>query len=168
MAEKYSLWILPTDKLKSSLEDVIKKLAKKYNSSLFEPHLTLIGGFNSSLNEIKQGTKKLAYLIKPFIIKTGEISFSTTYYQNVFLRVKSSACLMDVNLKAKKIFKLENDIFMPHISLLYGNQSLKIREQAVSRIKIPEAKFIADKIIVVPSIPDPKEWKHLVEYNLSS
>jgi 2'-5' RNA ligase len=71
---------------------------------------------------------------------------------------------MEANLKAKRIFQIDNDVFMPHISLFYGKHKMKLREKIASEIELPKYKYFkAEKIIVVPSTQNPTEWEHLAE-----
>ena len=167
MKKRYSLWIIPSSSLKKSLDEIILKLAKKYKSPKFEAHMTLLGDINSDEKTIIQKTKKLVSKTKTFPLQLGEISFSTTYFQSVFVRVKSTAKLMETNLKAKRIFQMDNNVFMPHISLLYGNHKMILREKIAKEIKLPKNKsFKAKNIIVVPSTQTPAEWEHLAEIPL--
>jgi 2'-5' RNA ligase len=164
MKNLYSLWIIPSSSLKKSLDEIILKLAEKYKSPKFEAHMTLLGDIDSDEETIIQKTKRFASKIKTFPLELGEISFSTTYFQSVFVRVKSTAKLLDANLKAKRIFRMDNNVFMPHISLLYGNHGMILREKIVSEIELSKTKdFKADNIIIVPSTNNPNEWKHLAK-----
>lgn len=164
---KYTLWVMPPDPVKSILQKIILDLSKKYKTPSFEPHMTLLGDIEVSEEEIMAGTKKLALMLKPFNLALGEVSFSTTYFQSVFVRVKSSAKLMQANLLAKQIFNIENTLFMPHISLLYGNHDMEAREKIAAEIKLPvDLSFQADKIIIIPTTENPKDWHHLAEVSL--
>ncbi len=159
----YSLWIIPDSKTKESIRKIINKLSKKYNSIIFEPHMTLIGVINCNEKTIIKGVKKLVKTINPFTLTLGDVSFSTTYFQSVFVLVKSTAKLMEVNLSAKKIFKKDNDMFIPHISLLYGNYEMKVREQIAEQIKLPKLSFRAKEIAIVPITQNPSKWKALIK-----
>lgn len=167
MLNLYSLWIIPSPDTKKRLKKIIIDLSKKYDGPVFEPHMTLLGNIHSEESECVKNTKVLASQIKPFTVSFGDISFSTTYFQSVFLRIKSSAKLMEVNLKAKKLFNIKNNVFMPHISLLYGDHEMKIREKISSRIHLPtNLSFKVNQIVVTPSTPNPSEWKHLAEIGI--
>jgi putative endonuclease len=160
----YTIWIIPSQSLKIDLDKIVSRLAKKYKSPIFEPHMTLLGDTEIDEKTMIEKAKLLATKLKAFPLELGEISFSTTYFQSVFVRVNCTAKLMEANLKAKEIYKRENNVFMPHMSLLYGDQDMALREKIIPSVKIPKSsKFIVDKIVVVPSTKDPKEWKHLAE-----
>lgn len=167
MKKQYSLWIAPSRKVQEEVAETITGLSKRLNSPNFEPHVTLIGQFESEEKEAVDQIKKLASSIKPFVIEFSEISFSTTYFQSVFLRVKSSSELMEANLKAKKMLSLKNDVFMPHMSITYGNQTMKERERITSEIKMPENdSFMFNKLILVLTSDEPKEWKQISRVEL--
>lgn len=167
MKSLYSLWIVPPSNIKRPIENIILQLSNKCQSPRFEPHMTLLGDVGFDEKTVIQKTKKLALKIKPFMLTLGETSFSTTEFQSVFIRVKSTAELMEANLRAQEIFQVNNNVFMPHISLLYGNHKMKMREKIASEIQLPNKfSFKAEKIIVVPSTRNPSEWKHLAEISL--
>lgn len=167
MENQYALLIIPPPEIKIILEKIILQLSDKYKGPKFETHLTLLGRIDSDEKTIIEKTKELAQQIKPFFLTLGEISFSNTYFQSVFVRIKSTAELMDANLKAKEKFHMDYCIFMPHISLLYGNHSMKLREKITSEIELPQnLYFTVDKIIVTPDTNNPADWKHLAEINL--
>lgn len=164
---RYTLWVVPAEPVKSILQKIILDLSKKYKTPNFEPHMTLLGDIEVSEEEILAGTKKLASMLKPFNLALGEVSFSTTYFQSVFVRVKSNAKLMQANLLAKQIFNLPNNLFMPHVSLMYGVDDMETREKIAAEIKLPaDLSFQADKIIIIPTTKDPKDWHHLAEIPL--
>lgn len=165
---KYTLWVVPAEPVKYLLQEIILDLSKKYKTPNFEPHMTLLGDIEVKEEEILAGTKKLAAGLKPFTLTLGEVSFSTTYFQSVLVRVKSNAKLMQANLLAKQIFNLPNNLFMPHVSLMYGVDEMETREKIASEIKLPAGlSFQADKIIITPTTKDPKDWKHLTEIDLN-
>ncbi|OGZ35928.1 MAG: hypothetical protein A3I88_03945 [Candidatus Portnoybacteria bacterium RIFCSPLOWO2_12_FULL_39_9] len=157
---QYSIWIIPPEPIFSQLKNVIKKLSEKYDSPIFEPHMTLLGNINQNLPDIEQKLTELASRTNKLELSLGPISFSATYFQSVFVRVNSTAQLMQLNLDAKKLFNMENKVFMPHISLLYGNHDMIIREKAALEVQLPLSSFVVNEFIVTPAIPDPNQWEH--------
>ncbi|EKD91448.1 MAG: hypothetical protein ACD_30C00005G0016 [uncultured bacterium] len=163
----FSIWIVPSGDVKKKLEGVILDLSQKYNSPVFEPHMTLLGDISVDEKSVLEKAKILTSKIKPFTVELGEISFSTTYFQSVFVRIKSNAELMNANLAAKEIFGVDNNVFMPHISLLYGDYDMELREKVAKEIKLPSnLSFNVDKLVIIPSFPEPKDWKHLAKLPL--
>ena len=160
---RYSLWLEPDAKIKNQLQEIICKLAKQHRLPFFEPHITLLGGIETKEEKAISNAEKIAAAFDKFPLVLGEVSFSTTYFQSVFVRVKASAKLMEANIMAKKLFGMENNVFMPHISLLYRDHKMELREKIASRIKLQKLDFLAEKIIVIPESINPADWVHLAE-----
>ena len=157
---KFTVWLIPPEPVYSQIKSIIDRLSSEYKGPSFEPHMTLLGGFSSdNLSETEEKVKDLAKFDK-LDLTLGPVSFSTTYFQSVFVRVNSTTKLMQLNLDAKKMFGRENDVFMPHISLLYGDHDMVMREKAASSVELPSASFVVDKFSITPADSnDPKDWK---------
>ena len=167
MKRLYFLSIDPPTEVGESLQEVITSLSEKYNGPNFEPHITLLGNISSDLETVKQKAKLLVSKLKPFPIYFSEVSFSTTYFQSVFIRVKATAELMDSNILAKEIYKVENKVFMPHMSLIYGNHSMKEREKIASVVKLPKnISFKALKLVIMQDAQNPNDWVHVTEFKI--
>jgi len=154
----YTIWIIPPEPVLTQLRSAIETLAKKYGGPTFTPHMTLLGDIEGDPAEI---TKKMEQLVagkKVLELSLGPVSFSTTYWQDVFVRVNSTGALMQLNLDAKKMFNMKNDVFMPHISLLYGEHDATIREKAAAEVSLPPTSFIAGALVLNPNTPDPSGW----------
>lgn len=158
----YSIVIIPPEPVFTKLKKIIDKLAKEFKGPIFEPHMTLAGNIEMDLPQLEQKLNVLSQIDK-LDLSLGEVSFSTTYFQNIFIRVNSTHELLELNINAKKLFGIENNVFMPHISLLYGDQDMKKREEAASKIKIAPTSFTSDRFIVMPVTPDTREWAHVSE-----
>jgi len=163
MKKLYTIWIIPPEPVYSEVKKIINSLSEKYSGPEFEPHMTLLGNIDLPLPEVIKRTRVLAKSIKKLNLISGPVFFSTTYFQSALLRINSSAELIQLNLEAKKLMDMNNDVFMPHISLMYGDHSMEIRERAASEIKFPKASFVAYKFTITPSTKNPLEWKHLEE-----
>lgn len=156
----YSIWVIPPEPTYSQLKKTVEDLSSTYSGPVFEPHMTLLGDIAKDLAEVEKKTKELASHAAQLELSLGPVSFSTTYFQSVFVRVNSTAQLMQLNLGAKKLFGRENDVFMPHISLLYGDHDMQTREKAAGQIHLPTATFVVREFVIVRAGPDPKDWKH--------
>lgn len=122
--------------------------------------MTLLGDIDMDLPKMEQKAKELAKGVGKLELSLGPVSFSTTYFQSVFVRVNSTAKLMQLNLDAKKLFGVENSVFMPHISLLYGDHDMATREEAASKVKLAESSFVINEFVITPSTMNPNEWVH--------
>lgn len=41
----YSIWLIPDGEVYKTVSSIIQNIAKEYGGPLFEPHITLLGGF---------------------------------------------------------------------------------------------------------------------------
>ncbi|MBI3980519.1 hypothetical protein HY345_00815 [Candidatus Microgenomates bacterium] len=158
---QYSVWVIPPEPLYGNLKKIIDSLATKFHGPTFEPHMTLFSVADLNLSQVKE---TLSLLTKPeneLALSLGPVSFSTTYYQSVFVRVNSTAQLMQLNLNAKKYFNLNNDVYMPHMSLIYGAHDLKTRENIASQIKLTEEKFVGKDLTIIEFRENTTKWEHL-------
>lgn len=158
MFERYSIWALPEQSTEEELRAIILLLSQLYSGPHFEPHMTLLGDIKAEPNRLVDIVDELAENIDELKLNLGEISFSTTFFQSVFVRVLVTAQLMEQNLRAKRLLRLENNLFMPHVSLLYGDHDMQTREQAVSQVVLPNKTYNATRLALVPSTTNPAEW----------
>lgn len=165
---KYSIWIVPPEPIEAHLRQTVEKLAKEFKGPIFEPHMTLLGDIEGDIADFKEKAQQLASTIDELELSLGSVSFSTTYFQSVFVRVNSTAKLMNLNLEAKKLFGVSNNVFMPHISLLYGDHEMQVREKASSTVKLPEVSFTVKELVVIPATNNPDEWEHLLTIPFSN
>lgn len=156
---KYSVWIIPPQPVFDELNEVIKDLSVEYNGPVFKPHMTILGSIDRELSDIQKAVETVAKNTKKLNLSLGPVSFSTTYFQSVLVRVDSTAQLMQLNLDIKKLLDIENNVFMPHISLMYGNHDMEIREKIAAKIKLQSNSFIATEIVIIPEKSEPKEWE---------
>src|SRR3989338_2326241 len=159
---KYSIWVIPPQPIFNEVSKVINDLSVEYKCPVFKPHMTVLGSIDRKLSDIRKAVETVANDTERLSLSLGPVSFSTTYFQSVRVRVNSTAQLTQLNLDIKKLLDIENNVFMPHISLMYGNHDMKIREKIAEKIKLQSSSFVADKIVIVPEKSEPEEWEPIV------
>lgn len=166
MREKFSIWALPEKSTENDLQSIIIYLSLLYGGPIFQPHLTLIGDVGRDQGHMIEAAHLLAEDLEEFRLRLGEVSFSTTFFQSVFVRALATAQIMEKNLQAKKILRLENNVYMPHVSLLYGDHSMRTREEAMHKVVLTSNNFNVERFVLVPSTPDPSEWEILYQVDV--
>ena len=168
----YSLWLIPSEiNQKKYLSNLVKNLADKHLGPIFEPHLTILGDVQLELDELSEKVKRVAEKSPVVQLETSSVEYSTTYYQCIFVRVKPTPELMQLYDDLKDALELKKpSVFMPHISLFYGNLSYQERQEVVSSLQIDTQKFTSQTIVITPSGADvePEKWDHLLELALSA
>lgn len=156
---KYSIWIIPPEPIFNQLSKVISELSSKYRCPIFGPHLTILGNIDHELSEIKRVVEKIVSDLDNLNLSFGPVSFSTTYFQSVLIRINSTAKLMRLHFDIKKLLKDENIVYMPHISLMYGNHDMETRERIALGLNFHLRSFIAKQVVIIPEKPKPIDWK---------
>jgi hypothetical protein len=166
----YTIWLIPKEMaVKSYLASIVRDLVHEYHGPEFEPHITLLGDVSVSLEEIIENCTLLATKTKPLTLETGTVEYSTTYYQNLFVRIKPTPQLMTAYTTAKDIFNLTTpSVFMPHMSLLYGNDTFDQKHHMMETLEFTPQRFTVSSLIITPGGENPpSEWKHLAEIPLN-
>lgn len=159
----FSIWLVPPKPLHTKLTAIVEKLAREYGGPVFEPHLTLIGGVPMDEEPLIEKARQLATQAAPLELELEAVAFSTTYFQSVFVRVKPTVPLLELNVMASEMFAVPNTLFMPHLSLLYGEHPMAIRAEAAATVVLEPEKFVVDHMTVIPATFDPKGWTHQAE-----
>ncbi len=164
---KYGFWIIPENDLYNELNSIIRKYSIVHKTPIFVPHLTLHGVVSSTDEEVVEVVRKVVKSLTPFNLELGQAEFSNTYYQCVFARVKTSASLFNANAAINNGFKVEKQVFMPHMSLVYGDFTVEEREKIAHEITIDNKFFEANKVSIVRAdSPNPDLWAIVEQMNL--
>ena len=137
---QYSIWILSEGKAQETLAGVIHRLAKKYQGPIFEPHLTLLSPIPEKKEVVIEKAVEIAKSFSPYKLTTTSIDYGTTYFQCVFVRVKATKPLIETAMLTQKLFGI-NKLFIPHITLFYGNVDLETRKKNCEGNKLIKFKF---------------------------
>lgn len=160
--DKLSVWLLPPKKIQAVYEPL--------TTPKFEPHITIIGAvaLKGEVKSILQVLGSAVKNIRPIPIELTEVSASTTYFQCVFARVKPNLELFRTYQLIKSVLRYSDPaMFVPHMSLVYGNIGLEERFALTQKIKLPITNFTADRICVVNADSiNPKTWKHIADYKM--
>ena len=106
-------WLIPAAPARDYFREIIGRLAARYGSPVFEPHLTLAVREDAS----SQGEERLTRLPAEAVeVSTTGIAFSTQFTKTLFVRCAASPLLLQFRAL---LGAAEDEIFDPHLSLLY-------------------------------------------------
>lgn len=168
-AESMTVWGMVAPPLHNELAELVGFGVQQGWTPDFEPHCTIVGSWTAEPDQFIAQVKAVAPQFSALPIELGEVGISTTYFQNVFVRVMTTAALMELHLAIKTaLLDTREYFFMPHISLVYGNQAPSQRQTMATELK-PKLKITSgwlDRLVITPSTPDPASWHHLAEIKL--
>jgi 2'-5' RNA ligase len=113
----------PNEKLKR----IITNLSGKYDSPVFDPHVTLLGGIVGEEKKVIKDFEEFANEFKNINISLSRLADSEAYFKCVFANVKKTNAVMSANKKCRSVFPSVGNSYMPHLSLIYGCYTKKTR-----------------------------------------
>ncbi len=121
----YAIWLTFQKDDENLLQDIINKLSKKYNSDSFKPHITAYALLvDIELDKMSKICQNISTELKPFDVHFLNISYSDYFWKTLFVNLKPSRIMTEIHENvSEKIQKLENNVFEPHISLIYKKMS---------------------------------------------
>jgi 2'-5' RNA ligase len=174
-ASGYSLWLVPEWKSVAHIafQQVIRELAKEYCMPNFVPHVTLLGGVQGDEKTILKETQELAALIAPYEIELEDIGSNGTYFQNLFLKVRSTKSVMNANSLAQQFFQVDAGDYFPHLSLAYGDcpperVAVLRRHVSVRYPKLAEIPFWATGVELWSTDGEVKDWCKIAKLPFSA
>ncbi|NGP87540.1 2'-5' RNA ligase family protein [Fodinibius halophilus] len=159
---KYSLWFEPTGDTAYKLQERIKKLSKKHDTPVFSPHVTLLGSIKLSETESITLTNTLASSVHPFELELTRAGYQNKFYQSLFVHVKKTEQLVDARKKAQRLFNMNSEDYMPHLSLLYGDLTKEEKERLLNLVgRTFYIQFSVKSIVLMQTDGLPKDWKRI-------
>jgi len=164
----YALWMKPSGEIFEALFRTIRKLADDLATVVFDPHMTLLANLGGSEQEIRRRSEELAGRIKPFRVFLTEPSYREEYFRCLFMRVEETPSVMSANALAQRIFKRPNEIYEPHVSLVYGHLPEERKKLIIQDLpKNVETDFQAKTIYVIKADSShPRDWHELAAFRL--
>lgn len=177
-APQYSIWWMPEGELLTKLQMLINTLgqefkANQYGAESFAPHITVIpeiktNNLEALVSNLEQFVCTLDGAVR---FELAEIDKGKTFYQCCFAKAEVNDLMLKTINQARERFRPEivNTLFMPHLSLLYGDFPEDVRSKAVKRakelIKLPQT-FLGNKISLWTSGESAKDWQKVEEFEV--
>lgn len=142
---------------------IINRLAEKYRSETFQPHLTLAGVPDWPEQRMIQAVEQIRCSTYPFELLTSKVRCKSFPYQKITLEVEKTEALESFHQEIDKIFEGDySKKAYPHISLLYSPLSCKNLQNEWKEIEqgCPN-DVLGNKIALVHCKGTPKDWRTL-------
>jgi 2'-5' RNA ligase len=151
------------------LSQHILRLAQRYGTPPFEPHVTLAGGLWGPLDKVRSLTRELASSLHPFPVLTGLPAGEDVFFRALYLTVRRSRPLMRANRLAADLFSLPRLPYRPHVSLLYGDLSARRKAAIIEQLQsVDFPSFETRSLHVVDTARPVLEWRELGEFPLAA
>ncbi len=163
---KYSLWVSPEkgSELHTKLQNLIENLAKRFQTPVFEPHVTLLGDIEAT-PEISDKVTKLSQMITPYKITLDFLDYTDNLYQSLVIRTLATLRVLDANKKTRDVFNRHSDsLYVPHISLIYVRDlENQVKQGLIKEIgdQFKGVEFLAESIQISEQLAGGRieDWK---------
>lgn len=160
-ANRYSLWLEPDGVAADALHAIIDRLAAEHGGPCFRPHLTLLGGIETTEAAVVAGAARLAATLAPLTLQLDDFGATETYFQALFATARPTTALLAARAAAEATFpEAPSTTYIPHVSLLYGHPEPATKQAIVDALRgtLPPS-FVARILTVNTSGPDVAAWR---------
>jgi hypothetical protein len=165
-------WLIPTEPVRSYFQSVISDLAQRYDAPVFEPHVTVHVGANSTAT----GNRVLSYaqrVCKRIVLQALEVGGSAEFTKTLFVQFAVTPQLQQLNHSIRKEVQDSSDYALnPHLSLLYTSLSIQDRHVLTHSIEVSFSVVTFDLLKAVrclsptQSRADVEAWRVVAEKQL--
>jgi len=154
---RFSLWIVPPGPLRRLLETVVARFAGRFDTPVFEPHVTVLGDLACRFDEARGGARAVAGEVAPFEVTFDGFGSDEAFFRAAYLHVRRTRELVRARCAAERIFadrRSGDEAFEPHLSLAYGSFDETVAREicgAASRRGLESASFIATRLTLAES-----------------
>ena len=165
----YSLWLRPVQTQIDELTKIISRLAHRYHTAPFPPHITLLPSITAPTDTIKKTCGQIIERHQAFDIRLKKIACTQEYYRNLYILAETETTLIKLYEDAKTLLKHENnECFMPHVSLLYGKLEIEKQKILKAELKSSISKvFSCQRLDIYNTTGKESEWQLIESYNLA-
>jgi len=166
----YSVWLTPEGNEALPLKRLIADLSRSLHSSLFLPHVTLLGGVSRPQGSIIDDCRCLAAGMPSFRVHFTGVGWRDSYFRCLYLNVDPCPSLLRARATAVDTCGVVNDrLFLPHLSLAYGEfDEARKRVIACNVIHPYPPGFNVTHLDLVRTQGRPEDWRLIERFPLAS
>jgi 2'-5' RNA ligase len=167
-------WLIPAEPAHRFFQDLINDLARRYDAPVFEPHVTIYVGADST-DAVGTALSKAARDCEPIVLQALEVSHSDEFIKTLFVEFGLNSKLQRLNQVIRSATQNSSDYQLnPHLSLLYKRISTQDRHLLTHLIDVPFPEVTFDSLKAVRCVSptqsraDVEAWGVVAEKPLGS
>jgi len=86
----FAVWLMPEKKHAVLLSEIITQLCKTYSKTPFEPHLTLVSGLCSSIEQVISRLLEMRSTVHPLVLSIDKVDCSEEFFRTLFIQLRPS------------------------------------------------------------------------------
>lgn len=163
----FAIWLMPDIKGCAYLTEVITHLCKTYSGRPFKPHLTLISGLCSSIEQIISKLSNSIKSVLPLELSINKIDYSEDFFKALYIVFNSSKELDNTYALVKtSISENQQKSFLPHVSLLYSDIDIKQKKRIAQSITLDIITILFNTVSVVRPMNTKKGWHDIESWKI--
>jgi len=127
----HSIWLMPAADDEVLLTGIVTRLATRFGTPLFTPHLTVRGDSGLPLPDLVAAMTKAANEVPAFSEAVSGIETSEAFFRSFYARFPVAPALAALK---QALDGRASEPFMPHVSLLYGPVAAGSKADAAAEI----------------------------------
>lgn len=157
-----ALWLVPSPDHESALRTIVAELAERYETPLFEPHVTLyVGTMASGVEPVAAlaSAAEAADVEPPLELSVEGIRSTELWNKTLFIELESSRSLTAISQAAQRALQSPNRYPLePHLSLSYfEGMTAADRQHFIASLSPPASRLRFSSLALVQ--PGPGGWK---------
>ena len=118
----YSLWLTPEGAERAVLAGWIDRLAGRYRTEVFPPHVTLLSGLDGPPAELLATAARAAAGLSLLTICLDGVTGRDEHFRCLFVQAVEATALRAAHESVARAFgRAADPAFLPHLSLVYGS-----------------------------------------------
>lgn len=148
-----AFWLVPAEPEREFFVSIIRVLAEQLQAPVFEPHVTV---FATAATAIAPADLVMKINAEPIRLSIAGIGHSGQFIRTLFVRFDPEPTLQKLNARLREVSGGATYKLHAHLSLMYKQLPVAIREDLASGIRVPfhEVNFDLLRVVACPSPVD--------------
>jgi len=145
-----SIWLVPSEDQRVALRKEVDRLAARYGSCGFTPHITAYYlGTSWDDNEVVKLVNEASVGVEQIEVVAEGIDYTDVFTQTLFVKYRVNQAYEDYYQKLRSRFMPSDYRGEPHLSLVYSkSMSNENKEEEKGRIEYPK-NLVLDRVQVI-------------------
>jgi 2'-5' RNA ligase len=164
----FSLLLVPEEEAYTRLRALIERLSVEYGGPVFEPHILIVSGIDTSKSNAVAQASDVATEVLTLKTRLTKAAASPGYLKGVYLKVDYTTQLTELYQVARDTFGVSSKSYLPHLSVLCSHLPLETKQQVAASLGNDYCfSFQCRSLRLVNSRePNPALWDTIEEFSL--
>jgi putative hydrolase of the HAD superfamily len=144
---------------------IIRELSRSFDAPLFEPHLTVCSGLCIDPGSLTERVTMAAQEFSPLTLQVKGVGCTEAYFRALYIEFMPDQRLATLRDHVGiGVEQPDNGVFLPHLSLLYGEMPLAEKETLALQLPPDRTEFTFDSLKVVTPANIQEGWRDTLRW----